>query len=273
MTRKRHSLTLLGCTLVAASLAGGSGCLSCLHPLGPPDKEHAKLSCILPQCSRNHVYIFFLNGNDPLDCSNLTGLCARLQDLGYIKTYFGGWYHTGYFATEICRLHREDPLARFVLVGFGCGADQARKLAARVEPEGAPIDLVVYLGGCAKEEAGEARPGNVAHVLNIQGNSLFGGCPHLDHATNINYPEVCQQGTVTHKQTVDTLVKELAQVTARVPVIEKVPPPDARAPEQLPHPVKPPKPGSPDDWDFLKPEQLPNAPTPGPGPKKEDQKK
>jgi len=210
------------------------------------------------------VYIFFLNGNDPLDCSNLTGLCERLQELGYIKTYLGEWFYTSYFAKEICRIHKEDPTARFVLIGFGYGADQARKLAGKVEPDGVPIDLVVYLGGCTKEEAGKDRPGNVAHVLNIQGSSWFGGCPHLENAENINYTEVCQQGTVTHKRTVDALVMELAQVTSRVPVIEKVPPPNARPPEPLPHPIKPPAPGARDDWDFLKPEQLPNAPTPGP---------
>jgi hypothetical protein len=267
MTRKSPWLRRLGCALLAAALACGSGCLCCLHPLEPVCKEHRQLCGSVPECCRNHVYLFFLQGNDPFDCANLAGLRDRLIDLGYLKCYLGPWYYAPHFAKELGRLHKDDPTNRFVLIGLGHGAEEACRLARKVEADGVAIDLVVYLGGGVREEHGH--PGNVGQVCCVQPAD----CPPVEGAVNLTYPQGGPTCAATHPQAVELLLKALAQVACKVPVIEKVLPPNPNPPLPLPHPVTPPAAGPRDQWDFLKPEPLPNLPAPGAAPGEDGKKK
>src|SRR6516164_3293218 len=107
--------------LLAAALAN-AGCLSCLHPMPAPPVEEVHACDTCPPCCRNHVYVFFLNGFDLFDSANLSGLRKYVQQLGFIKTYDGQFYHASAFAVEMRRLHNEDPQAHFVVVGYGYGA-------------------------------------------------------------------------------------------------------------------------------------------------------
>ncbi len=253
---------LLGWALVATL----SGCFKGTQlntPIITP--QHRILCGSMPQACRSHVYVFFILGIDPLDCADLGGLREHLQKIGFTKSYLGDWFYKSYFAKEMVKIAREDPLARFALIGYCLGASTARELAEE-RKDGPPIDLLVYLGGGSDGP----RPGNVLKLLNIQGSSHLHKSTEVEGAENVTYPEVGCMGSVTHRKTLDVLVRELTLVGSRVPVIDRHPPPAPflePRPRPLPGPVLPgPLPGPPgpparpDEWDFLQPRPLVPAP-------------
>jgi hypothetical protein len=205
---------------VTLVLLAGTGCLSCLHPIEQPVNDHVACCKSVSSCCRNHVYIFFIHGLDPLDYANLSGVRDYVQSLGFIKTYYGQLYHTHYFEKELRRIHCEDPDARFVLVGFSFGANMVRDVAQSVKRDGIFIDSLVYLGGNTLENRPKDRPENVGHLVNILATGCIWNGDHLDDATNLNYDDVWHFGSPSHLQTLRILAEELAAVAGRVPLVE-----------------------------------------------------
>src|SRR2546422_4435526 len=119
--------TVLAC-LLAAVLAS-TGCMSFVHPVDVPPEAQAEPCQVPPTCSRDHVYVFFIHGLDPLDIANLNGVRDYVHKLGFHKTYYGQLYHKAYFEKKAISIHKEDPDARFVLVGFSFGANMVRSIA------------------------------------------------------------------------------------------------------------------------------------------------
>ena len=255
---------------LAAAIAGtlaASGCASCLHPVAAPPPEAAAQCAAMPQACRNHVYIFLIDGPDPIDLANLGGVRDALISLGYIKTYCGECWHTGYFIDEIRRIHREDESARFVVMGFSLGANAARDVAVGVQGDGAPIDLLVYCGGVGLSNDPKNRPENAGRVVHILAKGADAAGAALDGADNVEFSDVYHFGSPTHPYTIRLLARELTEVAARVPLIDPYPaadagpeegpaPPAAAARQTLPR----------DEWDFLKPApaaappEMPKAP-------------
>src|SRR5438445_3693884 len=177
--------TVLHLTLVGL-LAGAGGCLSCLNPVHPPDEALVQPCHELPKYCRDHVYVFFLNGIDPVNYGNLTGIREYVDTLGFHKTYYGQIYHVSYFAEEIKKIHQEEPDAHFVLVGFGRGARSMRSLAERVNGQGIVIDLLVDLDGklppgMSAEDGpvpGQVRDGTMTRATESRPGLWLFGNPH-----------------------------------------------------------------------------------------------
>jgi hypothetical protein len=225
-----------------------------LNPVGPPTKEHLSQSAYVPQAARSHVHIFFIHGMDPFDWANLSGVRDYLQGLGYIKTHYGQIYHVWQFEKEMRQVHKEDPDARFVVIGFSFGANTACKVANDVAADGIAIDLLVYLGGNTLKDCPEDKPANAVHIVNILATGFIWNGDHLEGADNLSYGDVWHFGSPTHLKTLDVLARELCTVAARVPVVlNEAPPwhPWEEAP--TPRPIVPQKAGPRDEWDFLEP--------------------
>jgi pimeloyl-ACP methyl ester carboxylesterase len=227
----------LGVVLLAAlCLSGGQGCLSFVHPLDLPTKEQIACGEVNPAPCRNHVHIFLLHGLDPFDLANLYGLTEYIQQLGYIKTHYGQCFHLWEFKKEICRIHKQDPQARFVLIGFSLGTNIAREVAHAVKEDGVVIDLLIYLGGgYTLPNTPRAQPKNVVRIVNI----LAEGCAEkkmLDRAENVYYDDVWHFGSPTHPQTRELLARELVAVAARVPYVEQSPPLPPEMENEVPMP-------------------------------------
>jgi hypothetical protein len=231
--------------LVGPVLALQSGCLGFLNPVNPPGPEVREPFRHLEKYQRDRVYVFFVNGIDPVNYGNLTGIRDYVQDLGFHKTYYGQLYHVSYFANEIRTIHKQEPDAHFVLVGFGRGARKIRWLAASVKAEGIPIDLMVCLDG-------QLPPG-----MGIESGPIPGHFTeeHFSHEPGPDQ-DLWQFGNPTCRQTIELLGEELAQIAATIPVVEPVELPMPRMLEEAPppRPVKPQDPEQRDEWDFLKPE-------------------
>jgi hypothetical protein len=259
MTRQSRGLRRLVILFVLPLFLAPAGCLSCLNPVPKPPEEQTACCAEIPTRCRSHVYVFFVHGMDPLDCANLRGLRDHVQSLGFIKTYYGQLYHTGYFEKEIVRLHKVDPDARFALVGFSFGANMVRDICHAVEADGVQIDLLVYLGGNTLHNVPEDRPANAAQIVNILATGCVWNGDTLDGAVNVNYTDVYHFGSPTHVKTLTVLAEELTKVAWRVPLVEyRLPPLEDEAP--TPRPLRPEtsRKDAEDEWDFLKP--APQAP-------------
>jgi hypothetical protein len=210
-------------------LLAAGGALGCLHATPfPPPWEQAACCFAVPKCARDQVFVFFLQGLDPLDLANLRGFRAGLHHLGFPKTYYGQCYHAAAFAREVRAIREREPEARFVLVGRGYGVRQALALAEAVRGDGVQVDLLVSLDG----DAPEGKPENVGRVV-----------------------ELCGFGVANHAATLQLLAEELAAVATTVPVTEvpSLRPPAELDPSPTPRPVTPAAEAAPGEWDFLKP--------------------
>jgi hypothetical protein len=249
-----------------------SGCLSFCHPVKPAEYDRVATCAAAPQCARDHVHIFLVHGLDPLDFANLEGVRDYICSLGFTKVHYGQFFHSFYYRYVIRKIHKEDPDARFVLIGFSYGACMVRDLANSAREDGVPLDLIVYLGGCVLRNTERTRPDNAIHVINILALGAILNGTTLDNAENVNYKDCFHFGSPSHPYTLETLARELAVVAERVPVPpapDDLPPlqesPRPRPLQPMPHADESP---ARDDWDFLKPGDVPELPQP----RKEDEK-
>lgn len=209
--------------LAALALAAGPGCLSFVHSLDVPPPEQVQPGDAIPLPCRNHVHVFLIHGMDPFDLANLSGLTEYIHQLGYIKTHYGQLYHLWEFKKELRRVHQEDPLARFVLIGFSFGANSVRAVANSVKDDGIVIDLLVYLGGNTLDNDEKSQPKHVLHIVNILAAGCIWNGAKMDRADNRHFTNVWHFGSPTHPKTRALLAQELAVVAARVPYVDKAP--------------------------------------------------
>jgi hypothetical protein len=140
--------------------------------------------------------------------------------LGFEHSSFGQVYDFLYFEEEIRRIHREDPEARFVLVGFSLGANVIMDMTQSLLADDITIDLLVYLAGDTLRNTPECRPENARRILHITSASgvwlpggLFDGAG-LDGADNVWLEDVGHFDVPTHPRTLAALACGLAEVAA-----------------------------------------------------------
>jgi hypothetical protein len=222
--------------LAALCLASGQGCLCFVHSLDLPPKEQAVLGESIPAPSRSHVHVFLLQGLDPLDLANMNGLTEYIHQLGYTKTHYGQFFHEWSFKKKMCNIHKEDPQARFVVIGFSLGSYMACELVNAAKKDDLPVDALIYLGGFILDNTPKTQPDNAGYIANILSSGLLIKGPQMDRAENLRYTNVWHFGLPTHPQTRELLARQLAVVAARVPFVEKVPPLPPELEEEIPRP-------------------------------------
>ncbi len=258
---------LAGCTLGLALLCG-PGCLTCLHAIEPAQEDCTAHCLAVPDCCKDHVYIFLINGLDPLEYGNLRGVRSHLQALGFSQTYYAQLYHGHSIKKEVRRLHEEDPEARFVLIGFSFGANLARWVTRQVQEAGISIDMLVYISGNTMRNIPRDRPDNAGMIVNITASELLRNGAKLDDAENDQLKNARHFGAPTHPDTLRALERGLATVAERVPMMEQVVEVevDSTVPvpieEPTPRPTAPQSIGRRDEWDFLKPVSRLDSPRP-----------
>lgn len=174
-------LLALGLSLAGAGCAGtwrpeplatdfGIGHL--IHPLEEPDPRRYQPVC--PEhCRKDHVYIFAVNGLNPLCLGNFNGMCGYLREQGFEHTYFAQPYTAFWFPDEIREIRDRDPEAKIVLIGFSWGANSVRSMAHRLADDGIRVDLLIYLVGDTIWNTPYSRPPNVCRIVNVRGEGLI----------------------------------------------------------------------------------------------------
>jgi hypothetical protein len=257
----RNYRRLLGQGVLAAGLLGSAGCLSCLHTIDKPQPATVESCKGVPLPCRRHVYVFLLNGADPLNKDNLSGVRDYLIELGFHKTWFGHPHHVLWFRNEICRVRKEDPEARIAVVGFSCSAAMARRLVRSLGADGVRVDLLVYLGGDTLEDLPRDQPRGACRIVNIRGDGclwfgrLLEGCD-LGRAENYHLCGTSHACLPSDVRTLEILTQELLGLACSVPYTppddEAMPPALEEAPTPRPVP-RPQQTAARDEWDFLKP--------------------
>jgi hypothetical protein len=195
---------------IGFSLMGLSGCAS-LHPLPNFSQAiHPTHTCAhgpesISPCAKQHVYTFIVNGLDPCNYSNLTGVRDHCVSLGYENTFYGQLYHGLWIEKRIRQIRAQDPQARFVLVGFSAGVLTVRNVACTLKNEGVCIDRMIYLGGFTLDNVPRNRPDNVGKLYHILANGqVWNGVP-IDGAENIKCQDVWHFGSPTHPKSLQVL--------------------------------------------------------------------
>jgi hypothetical protein len=195
-----------------------------LHPVDPPRPEVAAQFRGLPECARDHVYIFLINGMDPCNVCNFRGLCDYVQALGFRQVYFGEMWHMGRYVETIRRIRDEDPHARIVLLGYSIGANLVRKMAQNLNEDSTRIDLLVYWAGDFVRNTKAFKPENVCRILNIRawglllvcGGVFFNGAD-IDGCENHYLGFVRHSCVTANQKALELLARELTTLAASVP--------------------------------------------------------
>lgn len=226
MKSSRFAVILAGIALVAASacraepLVNDYGTGTLLHPIQRPE------SITYPDCyyerpcraAKEHVYIFGVNGLNPLCLGNFNGLLKYFREEGFCNTRFGQLYSSHWFNDEIRAIRQRDPEAKIVVIGFSLGSNYVKCMANRLEKDGTKIDLLVYLVGDFVFNTPSSYPSNVCRVLNVRAKGLvLTGGDLLCHGADIdgayNYKMSCRHILVpSRKETLELLMGELLRL-------------------------------------------------------------
>jgi hypothetical protein len=146
-----------------------------MHPIEDPGMVPPPSWCHGPPdpCYQEHVYIFGVNGLNPLCTGNFNGMLDYFRQHGFAHTYFGQLYTSHWFACEIRKIRHKDPEARIVLIGFSWGANYAEAIANNLNEDGTRVDLLVYLVGDLVWNTPASKPANVCRLLNIRAKGLI----------------------------------------------------------------------------------------------------
>jgi len=188
-----------------------------LHPIQEPEAVvlpdcYAQGPC---QCRKEHVYIFGVNGLNPLCLGNFNGMMGYFRKQGFENSYFGQLYTSHWFADKIREIRRADPEARIALIGFSLGANYVQAIANNLAKDGVKVDLVVYLVGDFVGNSAASRPDNVGRVVNVRakGIVLAGGdllCDGSDIQGASNHRIGCRHILApSRRETLELLTKEL----------------------------------------------------------------
>jgi hypothetical protein len=225
-----------------------SGTGSLLHPLEEPDAIPYPAWCQERPftCCKEHVYIFGVNGLNPMCLGNFNGMLDYFRKQGFPNTYFSQMYTCHGFAREIRKVRAQDPQARIVLIGFSLGSNSVRIIANELNEDGTPIDLLVYLGGDLIWDTPSSKPCNVRRIVNIRGKGiiLLGGDLFFngeDIEGARNHTLKCRHILAPSRRETLTLMMEELMEQACVPTGPALPasPPGQAAPPPVAVPTRP----------------------------------
>jgi len=232
--------------------AFGSGCLS----VRDSGYEEAMRPCPpheAPTPIRQQAYLFMVNGADVLELAGMLELRDRLSVAGFSKVYYIQQIDVKWYQYEMRRVHRDEPGARILLLGYGTGAAKVHQLAAEAARDRLPLDSVIFLDPVGLSgNLAETLPTNTVVVRshNWRGGSGLVGTENWT-ATGVGHVAL-----PTHDSTVQNLLRLMTN-SARSVVLDDH--------DRLPHlslrddKMPTPRPIDPatlkatgDEWDFLK---------------------
>ena len=170
---------IVGISLVCTSRLGAIeplltnvGLGTMLHPIQEPESYAIPTWCLSAPCHKEHVYIFGIDGVNPLCLGNFNGMLGYLRKQGFQNTFFGQLHTSFTFAGKIRDIHECDRDARIALIGFSAGANYVKRIANTLEKDAVKIDLLVYLAGDTVYDTPSSHPSNVGRVVNVRANGL-----------------------------------------------------------------------------------------------------
>jgi hypothetical protein len=257
MMRLQRGLSLFRAAMSAMFLAAlSSGCLHHRCALPPEMMERCKDT---PCSARHKVYVVMLHGFDPIDWDELDKLRNTLNDVGFIRTYRGHFYHVSQFATDITRRLKDEPGAQVVIVSTGWGVEPAHELAIKLHAQDVPVAAMMCLGAPFFAAQIYNAPEGVGQVVYLERKNYMSlGANESVELVNV---ESTDGVIASNPETVSTILTVLMAQTNAVPATEKPKSELAFAdPIPTPKPIVVEQPTT-SEWDYLRP--LAKLPAPG----------
>src|SRR5262245_295902 len=204
--------------LLLAVLPVLAGCGHIYHV--PCDAPPWRPADTVPECNKAAVYVFVFDSFDPFAAGQMGEVRDHLQHLGFGKTYYGWPHHLNDFELEMGTVNAERPNARFAIIGYGTGANAARKLAAFAETLGIPVDVVIYLepaGFDPQVDAVGAMNTFVVRNVDLGASSAVGGTFVGRHFHKSDVP--------THPFTLELIEREMTLIGLSVDLPPRRPAP------------------------------------------------
>ena len=201
---------------ILATVLANTGCvLCCTKGYEKSLKNGADFD--LPTQCRNEVHVFMMHGLTPSTDCGLNALRLKLGDNGFAKVGMGELCHAGWVKSEIDCIRRNDPDARFVLLGYDLGAATAVSLSRDLAAKGIPVEAVVLLDpmGCSAEPCG-------ARTLLITSGM---GIASVPHSGRVVVATASHFGLPAHPTTVAVITDLLSDIATQncEPPLEMIP--------------------------------------------------
>jgi hypothetical protein len=225
---------------VLAIVLANTGCVTCCHDsyakaLHAPD-------CELPPDCRSRVYVFLVHGVTPTTECGLSALRVKLAERGFAKVGEGELAGSFCIASEIKKIHKCEPEAKFVLVGYDLGGAAAVCLSRELLAKGIPVASVVLLDPMGPLPSDRCE----IPTLLITSGTKTSTALHTHH---VSVPDAKHHTLPAHPVTVESIVSLLSEIAAAEiePLIDPVPAWSYKhAPEMRPF-----VPPTGTEWDFL----------------------
>lgn len=232
-------------------------CTGCLGTLNAVDRPTAvRLTQLSPAQAeqRSHVHVYLINGADPTDAANLSGLRDYLEAVGFANVTQARFFHTAALEARIAAAREADPMARVAIVGYDIGAWSALTLAKSLDAAGKRPDLLVLLNGQYVEHLSSG-PLPAVSGVHVRSTSWLAEPVPLAGADDVLLERPWHLGLPTSGEGVETLTRRLNDLARAVPAANPVLAPAAPLlpPAPPPRPVAETVAAAPDEWDFLKP--------------------
>jgi hypothetical protein len=116
---------------------------------------------------RDNVHVFLVNGMTllPHYHGSMTPIRERLPKLGFRHTEIATQYYRHSLEDKVRKVHRTNPEARIVLVGYSIGGSVVHSMARTLGEEQIPIELVVYIDPRTIANSLDDRAQNVKRVV------------------------------------------------------------------------------------------------------------
>lgn len=194
----------------------------------------------LSNSCRAQVHVFMVHGLTPSTGHGLRALRHKLNECGFAKVGAGELVSGFCIEHEIKKIHRCDPEAKFVLVGYDFGGSVANCIARDLAEKGVPVEAVVLLDplNCGK-------PSGARTILVTSGTTPS----TVAHTDRLVVPDSNHYRLPTHPSTVAAIKGLLQEIAAKCaqPPVDPVPVWQfPGAPEMRPLPV-----ARGDQWDIL----------------------
>lgn len=193
---------------IAAILLGSTGCLSCGHHCHQYARTAGPENDI-PTVQRNGVYVFAMSSLNPVSMVALDTLREQLSQQGYAKVATGQTIHALWMASEMRRIHEDEPDAVFVVMGFESAASAASRLAEKAQAEGLPVAGVVVI--TSGETSATASP----HIRTL---AIGPGSSESGHLESVPVTDVASFGLATDTRTVQAIGRLLGDAAGTVPL-------------------------------------------------------
>jgi hypothetical protein len=236
--------SVLAICLVGGSILWGSTVAAQTTPPPPIAEKNGCAECV-PDCNKDHVYVYLVNGCTVLPhiYGSMTPAGPTLTEHGYIHNQTATHYFRWSFQEKIRRVHCCDPQARIVLVGFSMGSSVVHSMANTLEKEGISIALMVYLDGHTLVNDFHQRPCNVERIVCITSSAYLLRGHKVLEADYLEEIEDSRHLTVPKMEaTLQLLLRELDAVAATVSPATAAP---MAAPRTAPAPTTPPQSAAP----------------------------